>query len=71
MSESTTYLRTCPCGTKFEPPLDRRDQTECRKCSGLVCPLCSGPTLDGRVCPRHEPQEARPEIKLVRARRTA
>ena len=51
MSETTAYLRTCHCGTRFEPPLDRRDQTECRKCSGRVCPLCSAPTLQGKVCP--------------------
>lgn len=66
MSDTTTYLRTCHCGTRFEPPLDRPDQAECRKCSGRVCPLCSGPTLDGKICPRGRCQEV-----LDKARKAA
>ena len=55
MSETTDYLRTCPCGARYEPPLGTTP-IGCRKCRGLVCPLCSAPTLGGKVCPRGDCQ---------------
>lgn len=57
MSETTTYLRVCSCGARYEPPLGL-DPEACRKCRGMICPLCSGPTLDGRICPRDLCQRA-------------
>lgn len=66
MSEAKTYLRTCACGTRFEPPIGTQ-RTTCRRCSGLVCPGCGGPTEGGALCSR--PVCARKRKRLARAAR--
>lgn len=69
-------LRRCECGAIY----GSRDpeQTSCRRCSGLVCPECGGPTRDGEPCQvrgRHpttcaERVEARKNRRKTRDRRT-
>lgn len=74
-----TELRVCACGTRFEPA-PGTDPTACRRCSGMVCPECSGPTIGGRICQgrrcrpvleRLESQARREDVRREAERRAA
>lgn len=47
----TSIHRCTECRARFELP-PGGDRETCRRCSGLICPLCSGSTVGGAVCRR-------------------
>lgn len=47
-----TTVRTCTdCRTRFELA-PGKDRETCRRCAGLVCPGCGGPTSERAYCSR-------------------
>lgn len=57
-------LRTCKdCGARYEIREDV-DRDTCRRCAGLRCPGCGGPTQKGVYC-RRPPGQIHPGCQAI------